>query len=239
MTDLRDPFDKSMVGTMPKGGVQLSYVGHGAVTSRLLDVDPTWTWEPVAYEPNGLPVFERDGEGNPIGFWIRLTVDGVTRLGYGDCPSKQTSAEKVLIGDALRNAAMRFGVALDLWIKGQSEDDESRVSDGPRNRATNQRPARPSQPQESAGDWRTEYLAAWRKDGLLEDEVCGSASRGARRRLDAFEDGERGALRVAAAKLLAEHRAIKDAAEGTITSPPAQPGEPTSPAEPSPEGVTA
>jgi hypothetical protein len=34
-----------------------------------------------------------------------------------------------LISDAIRNAAMRFGVALDLWIKGDSEDspDESPV----------------------------------------------------------------------------------------------------------------
>jgi hypothetical protein len=30
---------------------------------------------------------------------------------------------KVLIGDALRNAAMRFGVALDLWARG-SEDEK-------------------------------------------------------------------------------------------------------------------
>ena len=29
---------------------------------------------------------------------------------------------KVLIGDALRNAAMRFGVALDLWAKGDRAD---------------------------------------------------------------------------------------------------------------------
>ncbi len=31
---------------------------------------------------------------------------------------------KVCIGDAIRNAAMRFGVALDLWIRGDGEDEK-------------------------------------------------------------------------------------------------------------------
>ena len=34
------------------------------------------------------------------------------------------SREKEVIGDALRNAAMRFGAALDLWHKGQLHADE-------------------------------------------------------------------------------------------------------------------
>jgi hypothetical protein len=42
--------------------------------------------------------------------------------GYGSCPANQNEAEKVLIGDALRNAAMRFGVALTLWAKGDRAD---------------------------------------------------------------------------------------------------------------------
>ena len=78
-----------------------------------LKVDPEWTWEPVAVEPSGLPMLDSNG-----GLWIRLTVCGVTRLGYGDADGKRGgSAVKEAIGDALRNAAMRFGVALDLWSK--------------------------------------------------------------------------------------------------------------------------
>ncbi len=46
----------------------------------------------------------------------------MTRLGYGSVPGSQPDAVKVLIGDALRNAAMRFGVALDLWAKGDRAD---------------------------------------------------------------------------------------------------------------------
>jgi hypothetical protein len=102
--------------------IHLDYVGHADVTRRLLEVDPAWQWEPVAEDDNGLPLLDTDDRGNPVGLWIKLTVLGVTRLGYGSCPSSQGDAVKVLIGDALRNAAMRFGVALDLWAKGDRAD---------------------------------------------------------------------------------------------------------------------
>ena len=94
--------------------IHLSYVGHAGVTRRLLEVDPLWDWEPVATDEDGLPRFDRFG-----GLWIRLTVCGVTRRGYGDAAGKggSSTAVKEIIGDALRNAAMRFGVALDLWSK--------------------------------------------------------------------------------------------------------------------------
>jgi hypothetical protein len=93
--------------------IHLDYVGHAAVTDRLLAVDPEWTWEPVAIGPDGLPAFDARG-----GLWIRLTVAGVERLGYGDSGGKNTpDGVKEAIGDGLRNAAMRFGVALDLWSK--------------------------------------------------------------------------------------------------------------------------
>ena len=121
--NLRTPFPKSQVGILPRSG-GLEYVGHGAVTQRLLDVDPEWSWEPLAYEESGAPLLDKDAQGRPVGLWIKLTVNGVTRLGYGDCVGNQGSAVKVLIGDALRNAAMRFGVALELWVRGQSEDSE-------------------------------------------------------------------------------------------------------------------
>jgi hypothetical protein len=119
---LRKPFPPEAIGKLPRGGAKLDYVGHADVTARLLDVDPAWNWEPLAYEDGGLPRFDLDKNGNPVGFWIKLTVHDVTRLGYGSCPSDQRDAVKVLIGDALRNAAMRFGVALDLWAKGDRAD---------------------------------------------------------------------------------------------------------------------
>lgn len=96
--------------------VHLDYVGHAEVTDRLLKVDPTWTWEPVAFDERGLPAFVYNGSA-PVGLWIRLTICGVTRIGYGSVEPGVFDAEKQLIGDAIRNAAMRFGVALDLWAK--------------------------------------------------------------------------------------------------------------------------
>jgi len=118
---LRAPFPPSQIGQLPKGGQLLDYVGHGAVTDRLLAVDPEWSWEPMALDAHGLPALDQHGN-----LWIKLTVCGVTRLGVGDGPTM-----KVLIGDALRNAAMRFGVALDLWVRGQAEDDEKVADQGP------------------------------------------------------------------------------------------------------------
>lgn len=106
--------------------VQLSYVGHAALTDRLLDADPNWSWEPLAVNPQGTPLLDEYG-----GMWIRLTVCGITRLGYGDAQGKiGGDAMKERIGDALRNAAMRFGAALDLWHKGDLHADEE-VEDKP------------------------------------------------------------------------------------------------------------
>lgn len=140
---LRDPFPENQVSKLPKeskaqadqrkadrnsavnckicGGwhhknaVHLDYVGHAALTDRLLDTDIEWSWEPLAYSADGLPLFDRNN-----GLWIKLTVQGVSRFGYGAADGKQGGdAIKEIIGDAMRNAAMRFGAALDLWHKGE------------------------------------------------------------------------------------------------------------------------
>ena len=115
---LQRPFLPNEIGKLPRGGIQLDYVGHADVTRRLLEADPQWNWEPLSTDESGLPVYDTAQNGQPVGLWIKLTVGGVTRLGYGSVPASQGDAVKVLIGDALRNAAMRFGVALDLWAKG-------------------------------------------------------------------------------------------------------------------------
>ena len=148
---LREPFPAHQISKLPKptkkdapkgkcnecGGwhglpaVHLDYVGHAALTDRLLDADPAWSWEPLALSPEGLPVLDPFG-----GMWIKLTVCGITRLGYGDAEGKSGgNAIKELIGDALRNAAMRFGAALDLWHKGDlhrdDEDDQPKQARPP------------------------------------------------------------------------------------------------------------
>lgn len=146
---LREPFPANQISKLPKptkaqtdavkndfkagvrcqvcGGwhhpqvVHLDYVGHAALTDRLLNADPAWQWEPMAVGSDGYPVIDRDG-----GMWIKLTVCGVTRYGYGDAQGKSGGdAMKERIGDALRNAAMRFGAALDLWHKGDLHAEDS------------------------------------------------------------------------------------------------------------------
>jgi len=113
--------------------VHLDYVGHAALTDRLLDCDPEWNWKPAYTQETGMPIFDANG-----GMWIELTVCGVTRLGYGDAQGKSGgNAIKEVIGDALRNAAMRFGAALDLWHKGdlhiEDSEDEPDRKDNERN----------------------------------------------------------------------------------------------------------
>lgn len=144
---LREPFPPHQIGKLAKGSkaqtqcqasekvncnicggwhhpkmIHLDYVGHAALTDRLLDADPNWTWEPLALR-DGLPAYDANG-----GLWIRLTVCGVTRLGYGNAPESEYkevgSRDKEVIGDALRNAAMRFGAALELWHKGDLHLEE-------------------------------------------------------------------------------------------------------------------
>lgn len=101
--------------------IHLSYVGHAALTDRLLDADPAWFWEPM-FLKDGLPGYDEHG-----GLWIKLTVCGVTRLGYGHAGEKDGGdAIKEIIGDALRNAAMRFGAALELWHKGDLHVEEEK-----------------------------------------------------------------------------------------------------------------
>jgi hypothetical protein len=95
--------------------IHLDYVGHAGITDRLNAVDPLWTWEPMAFTPHGTPLMS-DG-----GMWAKLTVLGVTRIGFGDAAGKTgPNAIKECIGDFLRNAAMRFGVATYLWSKSEA-----------------------------------------------------------------------------------------------------------------------
>jgi hypothetical protein len=127
--------------------LHLDYVGHAEITDRLLQADPEWTWEPVAFSPDGLPQVDRNG-----GLWIRLTVAGVTRLGYGHADGKPgPDAVKEAIGDALRNAAMRFGVALDLWGAKFKDGTEEQHDDRP------------------ADDWETAKPAGDEQKKLFDD----------------------------------------------------------------------
>ena len=102
--------------------IHLDFVGHADVTDRLLSVDPHWTWRPfTADEIAGIPPTLRNG------LWIWLTVLGIERPGFGD--EEGGKGAKEAIGDAIRNAAMRHGVALSLWAKGDRDWAHSEKTD--------------------------------------------------------------------------------------------------------------
>jgi hypothetical protein len=161
--------------------IHLDYVGHAETTDRLLDADLEWSWEPFALTPQGLPAFDEFG-----GLWIRLTIAGVPRIGYGAAsPGKRgPDAIKEIIGDALRNAGMRFGVALDLWAKTDIHADE-------REEAPVEQPERPMERHRGAVDdpWATSPREHERpSDGLLTALHTAYSKHGldkAQRRIDA------------------------------------------------------
>ena len=173
---LREPFPAYQISKLPKpyradspkgkcaecGGyhglpaAHLDYVGHAALTDRLLDCDPAWDWQPLAFTPEGLPAMDKLG-----GMWIKLTVCGQTRLGYGHAGTKAGGdAIKEVIGDALRNAAMRFGAALDLWHKGDlhGDDDDKPVTETP-----------PEEPKRDAKAIADGIIAAFAKAATVAD----------------------------------------------------------------------
>jgi hypothetical protein len=108
---------EDLIDTLPKAGMQLRYLSHVWVSRAFSEIDPEWTWAPMSYDDAGQPVIERDSQGQPVGMWITLTICGTTIPGYGSVDPGKRDAIKELIGDALRNAGMRRGVAGSLWTK--------------------------------------------------------------------------------------------------------------------------
>lgn len=110
---LRAPFPDDAIEHKNIGSRSFAYINHAVVTDRLIEVDPAWYWQPISVDPStGMPLLDDNN-----GLWIRLTVCGVSRIGYGASEPHQKGADaiKTAISDAIKNAAMRFGVALDLW----------------------------------------------------------------------------------------------------------------------------
>jgi hypothetical protein len=168
---LRAPFPPESVSRLPKKykdkqgnwhSIDLDYIGHADITERLLDADLLWRWAPLGKDDAGMPLFDLDKAGNKVGLWIVLTVQGRSMLGYGSCEPGKQDAVKELIGDALRNAAMRLGAGLDLWKKNgpaqaraaaeaATEPAQAPRREQPAPRAPAPRPAAPAQA--PAGNW--------------------------------------------------------------------------------------
>ena len=163
--------DPKTLATLPKGGANLLYMGHAEVTLALIDADPMWTWEPMAYDPaTGGPVIVT--QGNRLVMWGRVTVCGKPIIAVGTCEAHKADPEKELIGDLLRNAAMRFGIGTKLWSKAVDADP---VGSGP-----------------SGGYTKHNARNTPTRDALAEDllELCKAASDDVKAELRALAERE-------------------------------------------------
>jgi hypothetical protein len=133
---------KTCGNTLTNAHFDAEYVGHADTTTRLNEVDPAWSWEPAYRDVDREVLMAAIASGNPEivklviensppkydqfrGMWMKLVVhddqgDAHERLCYGDAGTKSgPNAVKELIGDGIRNGAMRFGVATGLWSKSE------------------------------------------------------------------------------------------------------------------------
>lgn len=117
--------DPKIVGTIPRNGINLAYVSHADITRILIEIDPSWVWKPVSWV-NGQPAM--NVENGTATMWATLTLLGKTMLGVGSVRADKQDLHKELIGDFLRNAAMRFGIALSLWSKQDWSDNTTIVN---------------------------------------------------------------------------------------------------------------
>jgi hypothetical protein len=134
----RGSADGYFCGGFHARSLHIVYVGHAGITKRLNDVlgPDGWAWEYAhrQVDKDVLLAALQSGDREMLrmvldaapplyqsgGLWIRLTILGHTKPGFGDASGKNPSdpmAVKEIIGDAIRNGAMRFGVGLYLWSK--------------------------------------------------------------------------------------------------------------------------
>lgn len=112
LAHLGHPFDRKQISKLPATEKRpaLDYVNHAHVTNRLNQYAPDWSYTLDE-------VFTQAGE-----CWVRgtMTILGASRVefGKGKNPLEATS-------HFIRRAAMRFGVATDLWAKEDLEDFEA------------------------------------------------------------------------------------------------------------------
>jgi hypothetical protein len=166
--------DPKIVGKLPKGGMQLDFVGHADVTKMLIEIDPEWTWEPTAFDANGLPAYRVENGMAHMAGW--LTILGVRRLGIGSVMHNKPDLLKELISDFIRNASMRFGVCLSLWTKQEWDD----VSHTPTTSAPKPapvakvEPAKPNDPLVSMDNIKR-FVDACKTAGLNHEQIAKSA----------------------------------------------------------------
>ena len=160
--------DPKIVGKLPKGGTSLDFVGHADITRILLEIDPTWRWVPIAWD-NGRPSIHV--ENGIATMWGELTILGQSRLGVGSVRADKQELDKELVGDFLRNAAMRFGICLSLWTK-QEWDDNAKPVSAPAPKAVKAEPAGDAPLSQEQIE---QFIAACEKAGFTPEAVAANA----------------------------------------------------------------
>lgn len=105
----------------PKAGLSLEFYNHAYVTADLIKHDPEWSFA-ITH------IVERGSQVEVLG---TLTVHGVTRACVGYAAQSKEDPGKEAISDMIKNGAMRFGVALDLWAKGDIDTGKKTVDAKP------------------------------------------------------------------------------------------------------------
>jgi hypothetical protein len=158
--------------------------------------------------------------------WGELTVLGQTRLGVGSARHDKPDLDKELIGDFLRNAAMRFGISLSLWSKSEWEEQQAA-------------PRKPAEPKPVGQDFVAKFREACEKKGIKPDEVAKAAGvnlaevtdADAPKLRDAFKQAESKPVDIEAVKH-AFGEQVKVVAESKPDNPtPKNPGEPATKAQ--------
>lgn len=167
--------DPKIVGKLPRGNIQLDYVGHAEITKILIEIDPLWDWRPLKIDDDGLPAYRvENGMAHMAG---ELTLLGHTRLAVGSAPHNKQDLLKELVSDFLRNASMRYGIALRLWSKEEWSDSPAPAKPAKKTAAKKTAAPAPAVADDELVDRETleRFFAACRGANLDPQEVAAQA----------------------------------------------------------------
>lgn len=122
---LSEPFPVDFIDRVNKGSHTEDYVNHAVVTDRLNRVlgEDGWTFEILHRETFN------DDKGVPhcVGVTVRLTIGDIFRDEVGTVGRQSNYGDelKACVSDAVKRAAMRFGVGIQLWHKLPGDDEPS------------------------------------------------------------------------------------------------------------------
>lgn len=137
LASLSEKFDDSLVQMKPaySGGQPMPYVSQGLVTKRLNAKAPDWSSRILGREMITMPILRYDRDAKKkimkdvtwVEMTLELTIPGLgTRqeVGVAEMVNDYGTAAKAAASDALKRAAMRFGVALYMWEQKEEQEGE-------------------------------------------------------------------------------------------------------------------